>query len=240
MSTDAYNSVMLILQIMGVVIMLVTACLVIGQLRAATKASRFVAMQRIAELVQNIDDKLYCLPKNVVYFAHEFPDNPPPRFEIWDSTDGEKDIMAKAKEKRESFFTKGGGHEEFDDVAVRAINALNDITQYIEDGYANYAEVLGPYHFKIIRAIHLVEAFRSRKSDENYGHRLLRLRQKAIQYHYMHPKHSDKDVILKLRDKNGTIKDEFVLFPRLENKKETKKIRKNYKKAFSENNKNNI
>jgi hypothetical protein len=226
MNTNVFDILMVILQFFGVLVMGFSAWLVIRQIKIATQVSRFEAMQRITELMRNIDNSLYNLPKNIVYLANEFPDNPPPRYDRWNPTAGEMDIMMKAREKRADFFKETGGYKEFDPVALIAINALNDITQYIEDGYASYADVLGQYHFKILRIIHLVEAFRSRRSGD-YGHRLLRLRQKAIQYHYMHPKHSDKDVVLQLS--NG---DEIILLPRMQQTKESRQERKNYKRAF--------
>lgn len=219
---------MVILQFLGVLITGFSAWLIIRQIKIATQVSRFDAMLRIAELMRNIDNSLYNLPKNIVYLADEFPDNPPPRHDRWNPTAGEVDIMTKAREKRADFFREAGGHKEFEPAALKAINALNDITQYIEDGYASYADVLGQYHFKILRIIHLVEAFRSRRSGD-YGHRLLRLRQKAVQYHYMRPKHSDKDVVLQLS--NG---DEIIVLPRMHQTKESEKERKNYKKAFEQ------
>lgn len=228
MSTNIYDFLTVILQFLGVLITGFSAWLVIRQIKISTQVSRFDAMLRIAELMQSIDNSLYNLPKKIVYLADEFPDNPPPRFDRWSPTAGEVDIMTRAREKRADFFKEDGGYKEFDHAALKAINALNDITQYIEDGYASYADVLGQYHFKILRIIHMVEAFRSRRSGD-YGHRLLRLRQKAIQYHYMRPKHSDKDVILQLS--NG---DEIILLPRIHQTKESEKERKKYKKAFEQ------
>jgi hypothetical protein len=226
MCTDMSGFLMVILQFIVVLVMGFSAWLVIRQIKIATQVSRFDVMLRIAELIQSIDNSLYNMPINIVYRSDEFPDTPPPRYDRWNPTSGEVDIMTKAKEKRASFFTNEGGYKEFDLACLRAINALNDIAQYIEDGYASYADVLGQYHFKIIRILHIVEAFRSRRSGD-YGHRLLRLRQKAIEYHYMHPKHGDKDVILQLN--NG---GEIILLKRMHQTRESKQERKKYRKSF--------
>ncbi|MDR2045061.1 MAG: hypothetical protein LBQ15_12040 [Clostridium sp.] len=228
-NTDFYPTLTVILQSAEVTILFVSAVFVYRQIRIAAKSSQFEAMQRIAEYMGQIDGSLYEIPADIVYRAEEFPDHPPPRYARWNPTAGEVDKMTVAKGKRSGFFKTGGGYAEYEAAARKTINALNDIAQYLEDGYASYADVLGQYHFKIIRVIHIVEAFRNQRSGD-YGHRLLRLRQKAVQYHYMHPKHSDQDVVLQL--KGGT---KIVLLQRMQQTREAAKFRRKYRKEFWKN-----
>ncbi len=229
MSTNMVNYLSLAMQFLGVIATIFSAWVVIRQIQVSVRTSQFEAMKQVAQLMSKIDKKLYNIPIDIIYRPDEFPSNPPPRYESWLQTPGERDKLERAKNKRADFFKENGGHEEFDEAAYKAINILNEVAEYIEDGYVSDMSVLGQYHFLIIRTIHQVEAFRTQRSGD-YGHRLLRLRHKAILYHYMTPKHSDKDVVLELIESSD--RDPLILVPRLEPNKNIRKTRRNYRKEF--------
>lgn len=219
----------LAIQCVGVVVTVFSVWLVIHQIQVSVRTSQFEAMKQVAQLIRGIDKNLYNIPSDIIYRSEEFPSNPPPRYESWLQTPGETEKLERAKNKRAYFFQENGGHEEFDKAAYDAINILNEVAEYIEDGYVSDVSVLGQYHFLIIRTIHQVEAFRTQRSGD-YGHRLLRLRHKAILYHYMTPKHSDKDITLEITGSSD--QDPLVLVPRLERNKNINKIRRNYRREF--------
>jgi hypothetical protein len=220
-----------VLSAAGIIVMVFSATLIIRQIKIAAKAAQFEAMKQIGVLIRSINSNLYRIPTDVIYRHEEFPDTPPPRHQLWKPSKGEGETMEEAKRKRDKFFEPGGGHEQFSADAVNAINAINDIAQFIEDGYIGHADVLGQYHFKLIRIIHIVEPFRTRKKGD-YGHRLLRLRQKAIAYHYMRPKHSDQNV--SITDSDGT--ELLRLFNRLPQDRGAREIRRKYARVFRKRN----
>lgn len=185
----------------------ISVLLVYKQIRIAVKARQLEAMIKIDEYFNEINklaNEMYNeFPAEIVLFQTQFFKKPPYRFKRTTYSDYEKANMrlTEAQERALCSLTD----EQYQN-AKRVIELLNDVGQYIEDGFIDYNVVLGKYHTTIIRLCAIVEAIRRDIEAENkkllggnYGQRILRLRHKAVLYVKIHEKHREVGVKLNMK-----------------------------------------
>jgi hypothetical protein len=170
-----------------------TLWLVYKQVRIAAKGFQLGAVQRLQQLVDDFRDdrrRLFTIfPLEIALTHEQFPAAPPGKHSLSRFADQDPLRLAIPEEQRRRVGALGEDQRE---LARRIIGRLNDIGQLIEDGLVDRSLFLGKYHVMLIQCCHLLEAVRRDEEIQrggNYGQRLLRMRQWAISYNDIHPKH---------------------------------------------------
>lgn len=187
---------------LNIAVLAISAMLVYRQIKIASQSFSLKGMlevQRVFQEISELSVQLYQnFPPELVLTIEKFPARPPSRHKLYRISDAERRRMALSPEQiaaREKL------SENQKRVARKLIGKLNDVGQYAENGWVDYDAVLSKYHTIIIRLCSIIEPIRQMIESEmkdsiggNYGHRLLRMRHKAVLYNQIHPKHRSVDI----------------------------------------------
>ena len=177
--------------------LVMSALLVYREIRISVKSQQLATLMHVDELFDKINElskQVYeNFPIDLVMKSEQFPKKPPYRRKYKSISRREEHRIRLKKKQRKA--VAGLSHDQIE-IARQLIDLLNNVGQYIEDGFIDCNIVMGKYHIRIIRLCYLLEPVRrvleegNRNSIEgNYGHRILRMRHKAILYNRIHSKH---------------------------------------------------
>jgi hypothetical protein len=185
------------LQALGILtsnlILIFTGWFVYKQLRIAVKAFQFDGIHKMQELVDEFQEDRYKIfttfPNDLIVSSAQFASYPSRRSIKHDISECECRRSQPTVEQLKAFnhLNKKQIH-----LAKKVIGKLNDLGQLAEDGFINYRVFLGKYHTMIIRLCYFLEIIRRKEEESqggNYGQRLLRMRNDAMKYNLLSPKH---------------------------------------------------
>lgn len=179
-------------------VVVVTGLLIYRQVRAAAMTFRLGAAQRLQELVDvfrtDRQSMFQTFPLEMVMGAEQFPQEPPRRVGARPRGLGDAATLGLTEQQAQAIESLS---EEQRETARRVVGKLNDIGELIESGTLEQRAFLGKYHVMVIQCCHMLEAFRreeERRRGGNYGQRLLRMRQWAINYNDASPKHREMPI----------------------------------------------
>lgn len=187
--------------ILGTIIVTVTAFLSYRKLRQASRSLQFSALNRLQELMDTFRkerEHLYNnFPSELVMSDEQFAKKPPSRHSYPSRSEEEGPSPLNQEQKNA---LKSLSEEQFRKAYI-IINKLNDIGHLVEDKFIPKQVFFGKYYITVIRCCHMIEPVR-RKIEEDmwggsYGHRLLRIRKRAIIYNDIHPKHRKSTIYIK-------------------------------------------
>ncbi|MFC6592056.1 hypothetical protein ACFP81_08625 [Deinococcus lacus] len=158
------------------------------------------------EMVKNISDaRIYCLPKEAFVSDHEFPQAP----KRWEQTQFTPDDLQKSADLNQRAQNLGRQlSSEQIELAKQVIGEVADVWQMVEDGLIDEHTLMGKYHSKFLRIIHMVELirrFEEIRIGGNYGHGLLRMREHARAFHYQKEKYRGKSIFIYLSNADERI-----------------------------------
>ena len=191
----------LYLSIANLLVLTISAFFIYRQIKAATKANQLESIITLHRKLTEINELCDPLCETAVEFAltqDQFPATPPSKHKIYSLPDYVSEKMEMSQKQKAAF---GKVDPKTFETARKAIAKLNELGQLLEDGLINYNSFLGIYHSHVIRACSALEPYRRKFEKEmrlggNYGHRLLRMRHKAILYNLAYPKHRCKDIYI--------------------------------------------
>jgi hypothetical protein len=91
--------------------------------------------------------------------------------------------------------------------AHAVVNALNDVAQYVADGLS-LRSALQQYHTIFVRAGFLLAPYIDKSNEggaARWGVRVIELFNAGLRYHRAHPKHREKELLLKRDDPTGVL-----------------------------------
>lgn len=202
-----------VLSLIEVLILGISAILVYRQIRVGVMAQELNAMIKVDDLFSKINQlakDIYAeFPIEILMEERQFPKKPPYRFKrtMYNNYElGKMECSEIQKDALNSLTKKQYAK------AKKVIELLNDVGQYIEDGFIDKKYVLGKYHATIIRLCSVVEVVRRDIERKNrsliggyYGQRILRLRHKSIMYVKIHEKHREGGIKIDMGKTNTSI-----------------------------------
>ena len=163
------------------------------QVQTAVQGTRLSAWRLTQDIMDSCRDarlELYRkFPIDLVATADQFDKRPPHRTRerrVRESTQRRAQLTEKQHDQLRQLDSA------LTTAAREVISALNDAGQLIEEQYISGREFYGRYHTLVVRLVHIVEPVRRSievSQGGNYGHRLLRMRQRALDYNDGHSKH---------------------------------------------------
>ena len=175
------------------------------ELRATAKTIRRDGEIKVNDIyaeISRLSKKVYNeFPPEIVVENNQFSKYPPsPRR-------GSKKFVGSSLSDRQ-IKARGNLSKAQKERARKIIGKLNNLGSLAEKKHIRYSELLGKYHASIIRLTSILEAVRKEIEDEggvSYGHRLLRMRRKAILYHRLIPKHKGKEIFIQINGEKKSI-----------------------------------
>lgn len=176
-------------------VVVVTLWFIYRQVRMAAKGYQFDSVRRLQELVDAFRGERRTLfttiPLDLALSHEQFARRPPKRRKARKPSPKELPPIALTPEQSDALQSLSSTQRQ---CAELVIARLNDIGQLVEDGLVDRAMFLGKYHVMVIQCCHMVEAVRRSEEQHrggNYGQRLLRMRQWAVSYNDICPKHRE-------------------------------------------------
>jgi len=172
--------------IAGAVIGIVGLGFVVVQLRSAAAAARAQA---------------------TIQFQQAFRDSHPARSRLLSSfpVHEESRKQVEIRGNKDAFPPWSKAHPLRDDQkadAVAVVGALNDVAQYVADGMS-LRSALQQYHTVFVRAGFLLAPYIEQVNEDGaarWGVRVIELFNAGLRYHRAHPKHREKELLLKRGD----------------------------------------
>lgn len=186
-------------------VLVFTALFAYRQLKQAVRSAQFDAVNRMQSVIGDFrgdrENLFQSLPLSLALEDKQFAKKPPSRHGLTRVSEGQRRKMLLTDEQRAALRSLSS---EQMDLAQRVINRLNDLGQWVEDGFIPKDIFFGKHHLLILRCCHLVEPVRRHFEESteggNYGQRLLRLRYRAAIYNDIMPKHRDVGVYISNRE----------------------------------------